>query len=71
MFRFLISIPPTFPDGECPVRSLISLVNQIVLFKQLNILFLKKVQFTSTVYHPQINETTGELDIKRYFPVWK
>ncbi|CAF3451870.1 unnamed protein product [Rotaria sp. Silwood1] len=30
-----------------------------------------QVLFTSSVYHPQINPHTGELDIKRYFPVWK
>ncbi|CAF2474348.1 unnamed protein product [Rotaria sp. Silwood2] len=30
-----------------------------------------QVLFTSSVYHPQINQNTGELDIKRYFPVWK
>jgi ubiquitin-protein ligase len=48
VFRFLIFIPDTFPDGDCP-----------------------KVQFTSTIYHPQIDINTGELDIVRYFPVWK
>ncbi|CAF1084160.1 unnamed protein product [Adineta steineri] len=30
-----------------------------------------KVIFMSSIYHPQINVDTGELDIKRYFPVWK
>jgi len=30
-----------------------------------------KVFFTSSIYHPQIHPETGELDIQRYFPVWK
>ncbi|CAF2978746.1 unnamed protein product [Rotaria socialis] len=30
-----------------------------------------QVYFSPSVYHPQINAQTGELDIKRYFPVWK
>ncbi|CAF1084581.1 unnamed protein product [Rotaria magnacalcarata] len=30
-----------------------------------------QVYFSPSVYHPQMSAQTGELDIKRYFPVWK
>lgn len=30
-----------------------------------------KVIFNPIVFHPQINPETGELDVHRYFPVWK
>ncbi|CAF1203899.1 unnamed protein product [Adineta ricciae] len=30
-----------------------------------------RVLFLSSMFHPQVDPKTGELDIKRYFPVWK
>ncbi|CAF1626516.1 unnamed protein product, partial [Didymodactylos carnosus] len=48
IFRFVITIPDNFPNGDCP-----------------------RVTFTPSFYHPLVNIDNGELDVKRYFPVWK
>ncbi|XP_078336029.1 AKT-interacting protein-like isoform X2 [Crassostrea virginica] len=48
IFRFILTIPENFPDGDCP-----SLV------------------FSFPVFHPLVDSTTGELDVKRAFPKWR
>ncbi|XP_062591756.1 AKT-interacting protein-like isoform X2 [Saccostrea cucullata] len=48
VFRFILTIPENFPDGDCP-----SLV------------------FSFPVFHPLVDLTTGELDVKRAFPKWR
>ncbi|XP_076111269.1 AKT-interacting protein homolog A-like isoform X2 [Mytilus galloprovincialis] len=48
VFRFKLTIPDNFPDGECP-----SLV------------------FDFPVFHPLVDPSTGELDVKRAFPKWR
>lgn len=48
IFKFVMSIPENYPDGDCPL-----------------------LKFVPPVYHPLINMETGELDIKRAFPLWR
>lgn len=48
VFRFKVTIPDNFPDGDCP-----SLV------------------FDFPVFHPLVDPSTGELDVKRAFPKWR
>lgn len=48
IFRFILTIPENFPDGDCP-----SLV------------------FSFPVFHPLVDSSTGELDVKRAFPKWR
>lgn len=67
VFRFTIHIPETFPDGECPVEYKM----KMKFFSSTFVSSLKKVIFNPIVFHPQINPETGELDVHRYFPVWK
>lgn len=47
VFRFKVTIPDNFPDGDCP-----------------------NLVFDFPVFHPLVDPTTGELDVKRAFPKW-
>ncbi|CAG0879655.1 unnamed protein product, partial [Darwinula stevensoni] len=48
IFRFVISIPESFPNCDTP-----------------------KIIFHPSVFHPQVNASTGELDTCPVFPKWK
>lgn len=48
VFRYKITIPDNFPDGDCP-----------------------NLVFDFPVFHPLVDPTTGELDVKRAFPKWR
>ena len=77
VFKFVMTIPENYPDGDCPVCN-INLILPVfrglfyeVIHSQSSIFILQLMKFVPPVYHPLINFETGEVNVKQAFPSWR
>jgi len=63
IYKFTLTLSKGYPDDGCPVSFVASCTTINYLPQEFD--------FQAGVFHPVVNYETGELDIRREFPIWR